>query len=143
MGEDTIDKAIQIGDLKARPSTTKNLPIHGIRKGSDWEDHLYVYGSDRDQLLALIEENKEWGNKLHRGFDYLQAEVIWAVRHEMARTVEDVLARRVRLLFLDAHAAIEAAPLVAALMAVELNKDMQWQSEQIAAFNGVTNAYIL
>ncbi|HTE01089.1 MAG TPA: glycerol-3-phosphate dehydrogenase/oxidase [Mucilaginibacter sp.] len=143
MGEDTIDKAIQIGHLKARPSTTKDLPIHGSKKTSDWEDRLYVYGSDRNQVLALVNENKEWGNKLHQRFGYLQVEVIWAVRHEMARTVEDVLARRVRLLFLDARAAMEAAPLVATLMAGEMNKDEQWQKEQIAAFNGLAKAYIL
>jgi glycerol-3-phosphate dehydrogenase len=73
----------------------------------------------------------------------LQAEVIWAVRHEMARTVEDVLARRVRLLFLDAQAAMEAAPLVAALMAAEIEKDGQWQKEQVAAFNSLATAYLL
>jgi glycerol-3-phosphate dehydrogenase len=94
-------------------------------------------------VLDLVQENPEWGKKLHPRYNYLQAEVVWAVRHEMALTVEDVLARRVRLLFLDAHAAINAAPTVAALMAVELNKDDQWQREQVDAFTRLAGSYLL
>jgi glycerol-3-phosphate dehydrogenase len=143
MAEDTVDKAIQTGGLKPLHCFTKNLPIHGSKSGMDWEDHLYVYGSDRDKLLALINENPELGNKLHSRYAYLQAEVIWAVRYEMARTIEDVLARRVRLLFLDAQAAIEAAPLVAKLMAEELGKYSQWENEQVTAFDSLAKAYLL
>jgi glycerol-3-phosphate dehydrogenase len=143
MAEDTIDQAIQTGGLKPQSCKTKNLPIHGSTQGVDWEDHLYVYGSDRDKVLALSDENPEWAKKLHAQYDYLQAEVIWAVRHEMARTVEDVLARRVRLLFLDAQAAIECAPLVASLIASELKKDTAWQKEQVEAFNSLAKAYLL
>ena len=61
----------------------------------------------------------------------------------MARTVEDVLARRVRLLFLDARAANEAAPVVASLMAGELKRNISWQKEQVAAFNSLAKAYLL
>jgi glycerol-3-phosphate dehydrogenase len=143
MAEDIIDQAIQTGGLKSQSCKTKNLSIHGSMKGVDWDDHLYVYGSDRDKVLALLDENPEWAQKLHPDYDYLQAEVIWAVREEMARTVEDVLARRVRLLFLDAQAAIESAPLVATLIAVELKKDTSWQKEQVAAFTSLAKAYLL
>ncbi len=143
MGEDTVDKAIQTGKLKPRNCTTKDLPIHGSIHGLDWEDHLYVYGSDRDKVLALANENPEWTKKLHPQYNYLRAEVIWAARHEMARTIEDVLARRVRLLFLDAKAAMETAPLVAKLMAAELGKDAQWRNEQVTAFNSLAKAYLL
>ena len=143
MGEDTVNKAMQVGGLKHQSSKTKDLAIHGSIHGLDWEDHLYVYGSDKEKVLALADENPEWGNKLHPKYNYLQAEVIWAVRREMARTVEDVLARRVRLLFLDARVAIEIAPLVAALMAAELKKDAQWQNEQVIAFESLAKAYLL
>jgi glycerol-3-phosphate dehydrogenase len=143
MAEDTIDQAIQTGGLKQQSCKTKNLPIHGSTQGVDWEDHLYVYGSDRDKVLALSDEDPEWAKKLHPRYNYLQAEVVWAVRHEMARTVEDVLARRVRLLFLDAQAAIECAPLVATLIAAELKKDTAWQKEQVEAFNSLAKAYLL
>ncbi|MFI5160215.1 MAG: glycerol-3-phosphate dehydrogenase/oxidase [Sphingobacteriales bacterium] len=143
MGEDAVDKAIQTGNLNPAPCKTQGLPIHGSMQGVDWDDHLYVYGSDKEKVLALTQENKEWADKLHPSYDYMQAEVIWAVQYEMARTVEDVLARRVRLLFLDAKAAMEAAPLVAKLIAVELKKDSQWQNEQVAAFNKLAKAYLL
>jgi glycerol-3-phosphate dehydrogenase len=93
--------------------------------------------------LALVNENPEWGKKLHPKYDYLQAEVIWAVRHEMARTVEDLLARRIRLLFLDARAAIEAAPVVALLMAEQLKTDETWQDKQVKVFTGLAQTYLL
>jgi glycerol-3-phosphate dehydrogenase len=143
MAEDTIDQAIPTGRLKSQSCKTKNLPIHGSTQDVDWDDHLYVYGSDREKVLALSDENPEWAKKLHPRYNYLQAEVVWAVRHEMARTVEDVLARRVRLLFLDAQAAIESAPLVATLIAAELKKDTSWQKEQVEAFNSLAKAYLL
>lgn len=143
MGEDTVDKAIEVADLKAKPSTTKGLCIHGSIHGLNYDEHLYFYGSDRNKVLELSDQNPEWRKKLHAKYDYLQSEVVWAVRHEMARTVEDVLARRVRLLFLDAKAAIEAAPMVAVLMAKELNKDPAWQQDQLTAFTKLAQAYLL
>jgi len=143
MGEDAVDKAIEVGGLKSEVSKTKNLAIHGSMKGLDWDDHLYFYGSDRDGVLELANEKPDWGKKIHPKYDYLHAEVIWAVRHEMARTVEDVLARRIRLLFLDANAAIETAPLVAELMTEELKKDVMWKDEQVALFTKLAQAYLL
>lgn len=143
MGEDTIDKAIEIGNLTAKPSTTKNLPIHGSKLNVNRNDHLYVYGSDEYALLALINENAEWGKKLHPDMPYIQAEVIWGVRHEMARNVEDILARRVRALFLNARAAIDMAPIVAGLIAKELDKDAVWEKEQVETFTRLANGYLL
>jgi len=143
MGEDAVDKAIQTANLNPVACKTNELPIHGHMQVVDLDNHLYVYGSDREKLLTLIRENKQWGNHLHPQYDYLQTEVIWAVRFEMARTVEDVLARRVRLLFLDAKAAMEAAPLTAKLIADELGKDGQWQEEQVASFQKLAKGYLL
>ena len=143
MAEDTVDKAMETAGLNPALCRTQNLPIHGSRNNMDWEDHLYVYGSDREKLLALADENKAWAEKLHPKYEYRRAEVIWAVRYEMARTVEDVLARRVRLLFLDANAAIEAARLTARLMATELGKDELWQNEQINTFTALAGKYLL
>ncbi|MDN3548580.1 glycerol-3-phosphate dehydrogenase/oxidase [Mucilaginibacter aquaedulcis] len=143
MGEDTIDKAIEIGKLTPKPSVTKNLPIHGSKTNVNRNDHLYVYGSDEDALLNLLKENREWGQKLHPDMPYIQAEVVWGVRHEMARNVEDILARRVRALFLNARAAIDMAPQVASLIAVELDKDAVWQKEQVESFTALANGYLL
>jgi glycerol-3-phosphate dehydrogenase len=143
MGEDAVDKAIKIGGLKPEVSKTKDLAIHGSMKELDWSDHLYFYGSDRNAVLALVNENPEWGKELHPKYNYLQAEVIWAVRNEMARTVEDVLARRIRLLLLDAQAAVEAAPFASRLMAEELNNDAAWQQQQVRSFTKLAQAYLL
>jgi len=143
MGEDAVDKAIEVASLKQEVSKTKDLAIHGSITGLDCSDQLYFYGSDRKEVLALANKNLEWKEKLHPKYDYLQAQVIWAVRNEMARTVEDVLARRMRLLFLDAKAAIETAPVTARLMAEELNKDATWQEEQLNAFTKLAQAYLL
>ncbi|MGN6393931.1 MAG: glycerol-3-phosphate dehydrogenase/oxidase [Mucilaginibacter sp.] len=143
MAEDTMDKAIETAGLRPRVSITKDLSIHGNTAEVDRNSHLYVYGSDREAVIALAKKNPEWVQKLHPKFEYLQAEVIWAVRNEMARTVEDVLARRVRMLFLDARAAMEAAPLVANLMAGELGKNQLWEKQQVIDFNIVAGGYLL
>jgi len=143
MGEDAVDKAVEVGGLKSGVCKTEDLAIHGSIKGLSWDDQLYFYGNDKDAVLALINENPEWGKKIHPKYDYLQAQVIWAVQHEMARTVEDVLARRIRLLFLDAKAAIESAPVTAQLMAEELKKDADWQEEQVNSFTKLAQSYLL
>lgn len=143
MAEDTVNKAIAIGGLQQRPVKTKDLLIHGSTAEVDRSSHLYVYGTDRDALLDLVKENPAWGEKLDERAQYIAAEVIWAVRYEMARTVEDVLARRVRILFLDARMAIDVAAKVAALIAPELGKDIVWQQQQTADFITLAKSYLL
>ena len=145
MGEDVIDKAIKVHSLTQKKSNTRNLRIHGniVPEKESLKNHLYIYGSDVDAIKALQKENKEHLNKIHPKYDFTIAEVIWSVRHEMARTVEDVLARRVRLLFLDARAAIEASSLVANIVARELNKDESWIKNEETQFKNLAENYIL
>jgi glycerol-3-phosphate dehydrogenase len=143
MAEDIIDRAIVVGKLNPLPCKTKALPIHGSKAGADRSSHLYVYGSDEAALLQLAGEDAAWKQKLHPRLPYTAAEVAWGVRYEMARTVEDILARRVRALFLDARAAIDMAPAVAAIMAAELNKDTAWKNEQIDTFTLLAQTYLL
>jgi len=143
MAQDTVDKAIKIGGLENKAVKTKDLMIHGSKADVDRKDHLYIYGSDRDALLALKNENPAWGDKLDPHADYIAAEVIWAVRHEMARNLEDVLARRVRILFLDARLAIDVAPKVASLIAGELQKDVAWEKAQVETFTKLAQSYLL
>jgi glycerol-3-phosphate dehydrogenase len=143
MAEDTVDMAIQTAGLKPAQCITRDIVIHGSIVTSDFNDPLSVYGSDMENLLELTKENPAWAKKVHPHFDYIQAQVIWAVRHEMARTVEDVLARRLRALFLDARAAVEAAPLVASLMAGELGRDKAWEERQVGEFTYVAEGYLL
>jgi glycerol-3-phosphate dehydrogenase len=143
MAQDTVDKAIALGKLPLAPSQTAHLSIHGAQPTPNRSNHLYVYGSDLPALQQLVIERPELGQKLDETLEFLQAEVVWAARYEMARTVEDVLARRVRVLFLDARAAIRVAPTVARLLGQELGKDQQWELQQVAAFTELAQRYVL
>jgi glycerol-3-phosphate dehydrogenase len=143
MAEETVNKAIQLGLLEARKCRTRNLRIHGYRPRPDLTNHLYVYGSDEPAIRELANSCPEYAKKLHGDYPCTVAEVIWAVRHEMARDVEDVLARRVRLLYLDARAAIAAAPATAQAMAKELHKDQVWINRQIEEFTNMAKKYII
>lgn len=142
MGEDTVDKAIEVAGLPRHKCVTKKLRIHGYRKNPDLTNHMYVYGSDEPRILQLIEQNPELGETLSPKFGYTLAEVVWAAREEMALTVEDVLARRVRLLFVDAREAMAAAPKVAATLARELGRDQSWIDEQVESFTDLAKNYI-
>jgi len=112
-------------------------------KHFDRHDHLHYYGSEAYDIQEMIRKDDSLGAKIMDEYAYVKAEVIWAVRHEMARTVEDFLARRIRLLFLDARASIKAAPVVARLMAGELKKDKKWISNQLEAYKSLAKEYIL
>lgn len=143
MAEETVNKVIEVSGLKPVPCTTKELPIHGCTTLSAVEDPLAIYGTDEAGIKVLVKENPSLGQRLAEGLPYIQAEVIWAVRNEMARTVEDVLARRMRMLFLDARAAMDAAPKVAELMAKELSYDEQWEHSQLERFYSLAHNYLL
>jgi glycerol-3-phosphate dehydrogenase len=129
--------------MEYRQCRTKNLPIHGFKQNPDLNDRTYVYGSDREQMLDFIKESPAREKKLHPDHDITVGEVIWAVRKEMARTVDDVLARRIRLLFLDAAASVSLAPGVAQIMAEELGKDNEWQRQQVEDYNEIAKAYFI
>jgi glycerol-3-phosphate dehydrogenase len=144
MAEVTVNKAIEIGGLKRVSCKTAELPIHGSEniEGDD-EQNVSVYGSDYKKISELMKEDASLKNKIVEGLPYTWAEVIWAVRYEMARTVEDVLARRLRLLFLDAEAALRAAPRVGELMAAELEKGEEWKRNQLENFKSLAKNYLL
>lgn len=142
MAEDTVGKIISMGILPKRKCKTKNLKIHGYRPKPNLADHMYVYGSDEPAILDMISKDAKMGEKLVDGYDYTVAEVVWAVREEMARTVDDVLARRVRILFVDAKAAMKASQKVAEVMAAELNQGADWIEAQVSEFNSIANYYV-
>jgi glycerol-3-phosphate dehydrogenase len=143
MAQDVLDKVISLGQLDRRKCVTEKFQIHGFQEHVDRNDSLYVYGSDQTALKELIAERPELGERLHPGLSSIKAEVVWAVRFELARTVEDVLARRLRALLLDARAAIDIAPTVAELIAQELNCDEYWKQKQIENFVQIANQYLL
>ncbi|GAB4193311.1 MAG: glycerol-3-phosphate dehydrogenase/oxidase [Simkaniaceae bacterium] len=141
MGEDVIDKAIKVASLPEKPCRTKNLHLHGYATNMDPEDLWSTYGSNSQILYEMMKENPKWGDSLHKKLPYLEVEVVWAARYEMARSVEDVLSRRTRSLLLDARASLEAAPRVAKILADELGYDEKWQKNQVDAFTALAKRY--
>jgi glycerol-3-phosphate dehydrogenase len=131
MGQDTIDRAEQAAGWSPVVSRTETLHLHG------WSETGSVYGSD----AALIAGLPGAEVLLHPDLPYTEAEVRWGVRYEQARTVEDILSRRLRALLLDARASVEAAPRVAAIMADELGRDANWEAGQIAVFDALASHY--
>lgn len=143
MGEDVINKAALLGGLEEKKCVTEHMPVHGYVKNVKRENHLYVYGADIPGIKRLIAKDPKLGEPLHPDLPYIKAEVIWAIRNEMARTVDDVLSRRTRALFLDAKASIEMAPVVAELMAKEMEKKFSWTKNQIEEYTKNAKGYIL
>src|SRR5579864_2073398 len=138
MGEDAIDAAAAVAGLPDRPSVTATLRLHGATDAGS------TAGDAGDPELArLIAERPDLDERLHPGLPYRAAEMVRAARHEMARGVEDALARRTRALLLDARASAEAAPRAAALLAAELGRDDGWQRRQVAAYRELARGYWL
>jgi glycerol-3-phosphate dehydrogenase len=142
MAEDCVDHAITLGGLDERPCVTATTHIHGYHQHPEELGSLSVYGSDAAAILGLAKENPGLAKPLHSDLPYIGAEVVWAARHEMSRTVDDALSRRTRALLLNARAAVEVAPAVASLLATELGKDSSWAEAQVAAFRALATQYI-
>ncbi len=142
MAEDCVNQAAALARLPARPCVTGSLRIHGYHPNAAEFGPLSVYGADAPAVRALAEGEPLLAAPLHPELPYTGAEVVWAVRAEMAQTVEDVLARRTRALFLNAKAAIEMAPAVASLMARELNRGRNWMTEQVRVFSETARNYL-
>jgi glycerol-3-phosphate dehydrogenase len=143
MAEDCVDQAALLAQLPEKPCVTHHLNIHGFHSAAQQFGALAVYGSDAYEIRKLIEADPRLGEKLHAELPYVKAEIIWAARNEMARTVEDALARRTRALFLNARAALEMAPVVAELIGSELGWDAGKRAKQLTAFGDVAANYRL
>ena len=141
MAEDVVNICMVRGGLPQQECRTKELSLHG-NTAEEFTDEKYYYGSDRMLVQELAKANQAYSQVLHNDLPYVVADVIWAVRHEYCMTVEDALSRRTRSLLLDARAAMEAAPLVARWMAVELKKDEEWEANQIRLFRQVAEKYL-
>ncbi len=143
MAEEIVDRAIKTGKLEQKACVTYNMKLHGYKKDVDRSQWDYVYGSDVAEIEKIIAEDPANGELIAEGFTFKPAHIIYAVRAEQAQKLEDVLARRVRMLFLDARKAIEIAPKVASIMAKELGKDEAWQASEVEEFTQLANGYIL
>jgi len=142
MAEDCVDQALVLAGLPERACVTKTLNIHGFHENTEHFGHLAVYGSDALAILNLIHADPRLGDRLDPALPYIAAEVVWAARHEMARTIEDILARRTRALFLNARAAMAMAPRVALILGNELDRDEAWEHEQVETFKDLARGYL-
>jgi glycerol-3-phosphate dehydrogenase len=142
MAEDVIDQAATVAGVENTRSRTEDMRVHGWTQAKIREKNLQPYGSDAVKIAELIKSAPGLEKKLHPALPYQQGEVVWQVRHEMARCVEDVLARRTRALILNARASIEAAPLVARLVAAELGYGDSWRARQVADYTALARGYV-
>lgn len=143
MAEDCVNQAAMLAGLPERQCITEHLNIHGFHTNSDRFGHLSVYGSDAPALQLLAQSDAGLASPLDADLPYIGAEVVWAARNEAAMTVEDVLARRTRALFLNARAALAMAPRTAQMMAAELGRDSTWIAGQVKAFENTAKNYVL
>jgi glycerol-3-phosphate dehydrogenase len=143
MAEDCVNQAAELAGLPERRSPTKHLNIHGFHRHAEKFGALAVYGSDAPAIRELMQAQPALAAPLHPALPYTGAEVVWAARSEMARSVEDALARRTRALFLNARAAVSAAPRVAELLAGELRRDGAWAASQVREFTALADGYLV
>jgi len=143
MADDVLNNAVIAGKLEKKLCVTSTLKIHGWINEININDPLHFYGSDAGHVKNCCKQDDTLSELIHPAVPDIKAEIIWAVQNEMAQTVEDVLARRTRILFLDAKVAIEAAPVVAKLMAAAMNKNEEWELQQINDFNVLAKQYLL
>jgi glycerol-3-phosphate dehydrogenase len=144
MAEDTLDFAIKQGALPTRKCVTDTIPLRGATATPTSTDHyLREYGTDTSAIEALAAADTSLAKTIDPDLPYTFAEVVYAVREENARTLEDVLARRTRALLLDARAAIRCAPQVAAIMSRELNQTPEWEQIQLSAFTTLARTHYL
>ncbi|HEV3166531.1 MAG TPA: glycerol-3-phosphate dehydrogenase/oxidase [Isosphaeraceae bacterium] len=142
MADDAVTQAATVAGLTPRACPTESLRLHGWQEDSAPEA-CEIYGSESENVRRLLGDDPAWSEPLHPRLPYRAGEAVWAARYELARNVEDVLARRTRALLLDAHASIEAAPRVASLLAAELGRDPAWQQAQVRAFEEQARGYIM
>jgi len=141
MGEDMIDKVEKELGWKQTITTTGSLRIHGFTAQVISGDPLYYYGSDIISVNKIINETgNEWASEK---LNIRKAQVLWSIREEMARTVEDILSRRTRALLLDSKESIAIAPVVAAIMAQEMSRDSNWIEAQVKSYNEVAKNYVI
>ena len=143
MAEDTMNKIMSSGLLPLKKGSTETLQIHGYNTADKKENRLSVYGSDKAGIDKLESENQAFAEPLSKDTSITVAQVIWAVRNEMAQTVEDVLARRTRVLFTNSKLAVDLAPKVADIMMKELNQTEEWRIRQVEDFRELSNNYTL
>lgn len=145
MAEDAVDFAARLGGLPDRKCRTRELPLHGFllqEAEVELPEGLKGYGADGINLQRCMEEDSEWKERLHDSLPIRKGQILWAVRYEGARTLEDIFARRTRCLLLDAEACLETARIAAEILARELGRDSAWRERQIQKFLALAGRYL-
>lgn len=142
MAKDAVNNAAFVAKLPIVKCSTRKLRLHGYSTSLKYGDRFSAYGSDEALIRSMIEKEPDLARRIHPNYEFCFAELHFSVNYEMAMTVEDILARRSRLLFIDAQAAVDVAPLVAQRMAKLLNEDQQWEEEQVSSFLALANGYL-
>jgi glycerol-3-phosphate dehydrogenase len=142
MAKDAVNNAAFVAKLPIVKCSTRKLRLHGYSTSLKYGDRFSAYGSDETLIRSMIVEDPDLARRIHPDYEFCFAELHFSVNYEMAMTVEDMLARRSRLLFIDAQAAVDVAPLVAQRMAKLLNEDQQWEEEQVLSFLALANGYL-
>ncbi|NMM48937.1 glycerol-3-phosphate dehydrogenase/oxidase [Marinigracilibium pacificum] len=144
MAEDAVNNAVMIAGLPDRKCITERLPIAGYDRNTvPGSNPMSVYGRNKEDLLEIEKKEPEYSGWLSEELQIRKVQVVWAVREEMARTVEDVLARRTRALLLDARESIKMAPETAKIMAKELDQDQAWIENQIETYTKLASQYYI
>ena len=140
IAEDTVNTVLMVSGLSERKCNTETLPIFGFDPTTNWNDPLHFYGTEAKKVETMdLNGNKSLSSKLF----ITKNQICWAIKNEMAITLEDVLARRTRCLFLDAYETEKIAPKVAEIMAFELKKEKKWVIQELKNFNLILKNYQL
>jgi len=143
MGEDVVNIAANRSNLELSKSVTSELKIHGHMDPVDMDNPLYWYGADLKKINEMIKKDPTMGEVLSEKLHILKAQIVWAAREELARTLEDCLARRTRALQLDARESMLIAPRVAEILAEELGYSKNWETKQVQAYKTLAQSYLL
>ncbi len=141
MAEETIDRAIKAGLLEKRLCKTSELNLAGPDYGNK-SGRLRIYGDDSSAIEKIIEDDPDLGNPIDPRLPYTKAEMIWICRNEMTVTLEDLLTRRTRALFLNAGASLDIAPKCARIMASENGHDTKWEAVQVESYKKLVRNYL-
>jgi glycerol-3-phosphate dehydrogenase len=141
MAEETINRAIKAGILENEKCVTRTFRFYdnGTMLKSD---RLKIYGDNAPEIEKLINDQPFLAEVIDTRLPYTKAEIVWICRNEMPRTLEDMLARRTRSLFLDARASTAASVEVADIMAEELGFDETWKEEQVNEYRKLAANYL-
>lgn len=142
MAKDALNNAVFVAKLPVVKCATRNLRLHGYPPIVEYGQPLSQYGSDASQILDIMQKEIAMSEHIHPDYPFTKAELEWCVKNEMAMQVEDILARRSRMLFVNAPAAIASSEKTARLMAAVLNHDEKWVEQQVIAFQELAKGYL-